>query len=347
MEPRIIKQNKEKENAVPVILKCNQCNMSRSSDDFLNVKPFWFKYGKFTVCNPCLKERFIKAEWNWEELDTFCQGINIPFIPIEFERLREINNDDVLPVYVKMFAEVEYEQLGWKPYHDIYMDLKRKKKLDMELPVVRDSYYEDLKTKWGHEYDREGLYYLENLFNGMMSSQNINGALQIDQARKMCKISWAIDELIRSGENFDKMMSSYEKMAKIANFTSKNLKGDSDFSSMGEVVAWLERREWLNPHFTDANQDIVDELIKSTQTFAQRLYINETGLGEEIEERIEQLKLATELEEKALDLVTPNVDLDEDFFDLSEAKPDLEEHENKVYNELMVDDVLDSDTAGV
>ncbi len=125
---------------------------------------------------------------------------------------------------------------------------------------------------------------MENLYNGLLSTQNVVGALQTDQAQKLCKVSLTIDERIRAGQDFDKLMGSYEKLTKVADFTPKNAKSDSDFSSMGEIVAWLEKRGWLNPWYDDANRDIVDEVIHSNQAFVQRLYTNESNLGDEIEE---------------------------------------------------------------
>jgi hypothetical protein len=34
-----------------------------------------------------------------------------------------------------------------------------------------------LKERWGANYDDEALNYLENLYNGMTNTQNVNGAL--------------------------------------------------------------------------------------------------------------------------------------------------------------------------
>lgn len=327
--------------------QCIKCNQVKSSDEFLTVKPWHFKDGKYPVCNTCLIEHYASLDWDWDALDKFAQGIDIPFVPSEFERLRDINGDNGLIVYARMFGELKYTELEWKMYHDKYMELKRRGKLDLELPNIRETYFEDLKLRWGADYDDETLMYLETLYNGILASQNINGDLQHDQARKMCKLSWVIDERIRAGDDFDKLMSSYDKLAKIANFTPKNIKSGSNLSSMGEVVVWLEKRGWLNPHYSDARQDIIDEVIKSTQTFAQRLYTNETGLGEEIEERIQQLKIAAELGEQDEKLGNVLMEEEDDFFNLSTTAEELEDHEDETYRELIVDDVLDSDSTSV
>ena len=43
--------------------------------------------------------------------------------------------------------------------------------------------------------------------NGITTTQNINNALQSDQALKICKMSLAIDKKIEAGENFDKLFA--------------------------------------------------------------------------------------------------------------------------------------------
>jgi len=56
-----------------------------------------------------------------------------------------------------------------------------------------------LRERWGANYDEEALNYLENLYSGLMTTQNVNGALQVDQALKICKMSYEIDCRIRAG----------------------------------------------------------------------------------------------------------------------------------------------------
>ena len=64
--------------------------------------------------------------------------------------------------------------------------------------------------KWGQHYDEEELEYLENLHKGMMDSQNVVGALNEDQALKLCKISLIIEQKIREGADSSKEHKSYD-----------------------------------------------------------------------------------------------------------------------------------------
>jgi len=121
--------------------------------------------------------------------------------------------------------------------------------------------------------------------------------MQIDQAQKICKMSLEIDSRIREGTDFDKLLSSYDKLVKSADFTPKNAKNATDFDSTGELCKWLEKRGWINKFYDGVTRDIVDETIKNQQNYTQRLYVNESGIGEDISRRLEALKLGPESKE--------------------------------------------------
>lgn len=78
------------------------------------------------------------------------------------------------------------------------------------------------------------------------------------------------------------------------------------------MVRWLERRGFKNPYYDGVTKDVVDETIKNIQAWNQRLYTNESGIGEEVTKRIESLKSASELENFY------NLDQGDDFVDAYE-----------------------------
>ena len=85
-------------------------------------------------------------------------------------------------------------------------------------------------------------------------------------------------------------------MVKIADFTPKNVKNANDFDSAGEIFAYLEKTGWLNKYYDNVDRDIVDKTMKNIQGWIRHLYVNETGIAEDIQRRIESLKMAKELE---------------------------------------------------
>lgn len=291
---------------------CVRCGRSLGPSEFLLTNSDFFPNHHTTICIDCLRKEGKEAGWSWDWMDHLCQLLDIPFIPSEFEKCHKENEDDVLRPYVKLVVEGKYEGLNWHDYYESYKKLKEEGVLEGEIPLLAEAKRKDLQEKWGANYDDEALKYLETLYDGVLQTQSINGALQGDQALKLCKLSYEIDCRIREGGDVDKLLSSYDKLIKAADFTPKNAKNASDFDSIGELVRWLERRGFKNPYYDGVTKDVVDETIKNIQAWNQRLYTNESGIGEEVTKRIESLKSASELENFY------NLDQGDDFVDAYE-----------------------------
>lgn len=309
---------------------CARCGRILDPYQFARTRSFFFSNGHIGVCNDCIKTYLKENNFNWINVDKICQYADIPFVPAEFEKLHEANGDDVFPIYAEVFLSSEYEGLGWGDYFKEFNRLKEQKLIEEELPILQEKKRKELKEKWGYNYDDEALKYLEDLYEGVLLTQNINGALQSDQAIKLCKISYEVDSRIREGADFDKLLSSYDKLVKIAEFTPKNTKNANDFDSIGELIKWLEKQGFKNKFYDGVTRDIVDETIKNIQNYNQRLYTNETGIGDEINQRLASLKAAEQIE---------------NYYD-TKQEYDLDEFENIGYEELIKDEEFNPNLGG-
>ena len=301
---------------------CIKCGKPRSAAMYIPLRSQFSNQGWSSICNECIESYLKQNNFSWDAADKLCQYFDIPFIPKEFERLHDANGANVFPIYARVFLGEEFKGLGWGDYYKEFLKLKEAGKLEEELPLISDAERKKLQEKWGFNYDDEALHYLENLYDGLLLTQNINGALQSDQAIKICKISYEIDCRIRAGSDFDKVLKSYDTLVKTAEFTPKNTKNANDFDSVGELVKWLEKSGWVNQFYDGVTRDVVDETIKNIQTYNQRLYTNESGIGEQIHDRVEGLR---------------NVANSESYYDLQQSY-DMDEFENAGYEELMNDE---------
>ena len=302
---------------------CARCQLLQGSDQFAHTSSPFFEDALLPICNSCVKEYLIENQFSWPAVDKLCQYADLPFVPREFERLHELNGNDVFPTYAAVFAESEFQGLDWSTYNQEFIRLRDTGELEDELPKISDEQLKKLRDKWGANYDIEDLKYLQQLYDGILTTQNVLGALSVDQAEKLCKISLDIDQKIRAGENIDKALASYDKLVKIAEFTPRNAKNAADFESTGELFRWLEKRGWVNQYYDDVTRDIVDETIKNIQAYNQRLYINESGIGDEVNRRIDALKTAKEMEDEQ-----------DSIYDIQQEY-DLDEFENEGYEGLM------------
>lgn len=275
--------------------RCIKCEKEYGPSGFISVNSQFFN-GQLPICRYCLTSMLSAAEEldRWNLMDKICQWANIPFIPEKWDEMYQADGVEAIGPYFAIFRNKEYERLNWSEYNEVYKELAEKDKLSAALPRYQDQQLLELQAKWGLNYDEEELEYLENLHRGLLASQSVVGALQEDQALKICKISLSIDEKIRDGIEFDKDLKSYDNLVKTANFTPKTSKNGDDFDSVGEIFAYLEKTGWINKYYDGAVRDEVDNTMKNIQNWCRRLYTNESGIGEEITERIQNLRLANQ-----------------------------------------------------
>ena len=322
-----MKPNIPKKQKAFLLKECSHCGGNFGPRDFSQTKSVFFPDGYLPICNNCLEKYLIEEDFNWRAVNKICQYSDIPFVPAEFEKLHKINGSKVFPIYAEIFLSEEYEDLGWDDYFNAFKRLQEANAIEEELPGLKEEKRKKLQDRWGLNYDDEALSYMEGLYNGLLMTQNVNGALQGDQALKLCKISYEIDCRIREGADFDKLLASYDKLVKTAEFTPKNVKSANDFDSVGELFRWLEKRGWKNKYYDGVSKDIVDETIANIQNFNQRLYTNESGIGDEITRRIEALKTMQQLE------------IDEsNYYGTNDSEYDLDLYDNDGFESLFKDE---------
>lgn len=303
--------------------ECRRCHKNGDSAQFCRTSSPFFSLGYSDICADCFDDYFSQDDYSWERIDKACQYLDVPFIPKKFEELHESFGKDGFRMYCEFFQQAGYDELGWGDYFKEFKRLKEAGYIQDELPVLQDAHRRELQEKWGFNYDDEALFYLDSLYNGLLTTQNVNGSLQVDQAEKLCKISHELNMRIQSGAtDIDKLIGSYEKLVKIADFTPKNVKNASDFDSIGELIKWCEKKGFVNTYYDNVTRDIVDETMKNIQAYNRRLYTNESGVAEQIQERIKSLEAAEKLDS---------------YYDIEQSF-DTDEYENAGYVELFEDD---------
>lgn len=276
---------------------CYKCKNEKTTSHYIAVNSPLFN-GSLPICRECLAKMISNAseDERWNVVDKICQWADVPFIPGEWEKIYQFNGKDALGVYIAIFRNEEYKNLDWEIYNNVYLQLLEENRVEDAIPELKEKQLKDWRKKWGMDYDEQQLEYLENLHQGLLNSQNVVGALNEDQALKLCKISLIIEEKIRAGLDFSKELKSYDSLANLSNLTPKNVKDANEFDSFGEVYAYLEKTGWVDKYYDGAVRDEVDNTEKNMKNWVRYLYVNETGIAEEIEQRINNLKVAAELE---------------------------------------------------
>jgi len=279
---------------------CEKCRKNKIESEFLPTKSEFFPTGHTCVCIECVEDMIDENDGSLEFIDKICRWIDIPFIPDRWIEYSTVNGSAALSDYVKTTIAESYPMVDWAATNQEYKELQEQGNLRSSLSILKDKDLQKLRDKWGEEYLDDELAYLEDLYQGILQTQNVNSKLQMDDTIKICKIDLLIDKRIRAGEDFDKLLKSSDTLRKSAGFTDKNIKNACDFDSVGEVFAYFEKQGWLNEFYDDTPRDQVDLVMKDTQLWLRNLYKNETGIGEDVDRRIEALKIADEMENALL-----------------------------------------------
>ena len=186
-----------------------------------------------------------------------------------------------------------------------------------------------LSLKWGKTYKPYEWVWLEQYFQEMMDSFDIQTPSHIDSLKLICKTSLKCHQLIDLGdiEGFQKMSRVYDTLMKSAKFTAVQNKAESGefMESISELVLLCEKEGGFIPRFyTDSPRDKVDMTIRDMQGYNRSLIENETNLSDLIEGAVKALQRQAEIEE--------DEDIDDDELDLEEiVKQDMTDEDFEEY----------------
>lgn len=282
--------------------RCIKCGKEQSVASFIGTRSPLLG-GAMPICRTCVKEMINAAEptERWNVVDKLCQLADIPFVPETFEQIYAAHKAEAFGNYAAMFREKPYNTLDWTEYNAAYLQLAEEKRVEDGLPQLREKKTRELVLRWGANYDDQQIVYLENLYQGILQTSGIVGTMNDDQVKKLCKVSLIIEEKIRAGEDFDKDLKSYDIIAKQAGITTESIREGNEFNSTGEIFAYLEKLGFKAKYYDGAIKDEVDKSMKVIQYWMRYLYINETGVADEIAERIENLKIADKITNSGFD----------------------------------------------
>ena len=190
-----------------------------------------------------------------------------------------------------------------------------------------------LRLKWGKAYKPEEWVKLEQLYEEMMSSYDIQGAGHIDTLKLICKTSLKANQLIDMGdiEGFQKMSKVYYSLMKSGKFTAAQNKAESGefVDSVGELIEICEKHGYIERFYIEQPNDKVDLTIQDMQRYTRTLIEEETNLSNLVEQALKQIQKEDEdaennQETDIVDDLEVNLDdierslKDQDFVDFNE-----------------------------
>lgn len=160
-----------------------------------------------------------------------------------------------------------------------------------------------LKLKWGRGYRLDELVRMEQLYEDMMASYDIQGAGHKDTLIMICKASLKANQCIDSGdiEGFQKMQKAYDSLMKSGKFQAvQNKSSSGEFvDSVGEIVAMCEKQGFIPRFYVDGPMDKVDRTLQDLQSYTRTLVTEEMNLGNMIEASMKEIEKDREREADA------------------------------------------------
>ena len=194
-----------------------------------------------------------------------------------------------------------------------------------------------LRLKWGKTYKPEEWVRLEQLYNDMMNSYDIQGAGHEDNLKLLCKTSLKANQLIDIGdvEGFQKMSRVYDQLMKSGKFTAAQNKAENGeyVDSVGELVMMCEKDGFIPRYYIDEPNDKVDQTILDMKRYTHTLITEETNLGNLIEEAIKNNQKEDEAAANADDTDTGLMD-----DGIEELEGQLHDQDFEDYNEFLEDE---------
>ena len=270
------------------------------------------------------------------------QGYDAQEIALQLEKDRQYLPEDGIakePIYDET-PSAQY------PVEDYFAEQCEGEELNIDLTDEDKTY---LRLKWGKTYKPEEWVKLEQLYEEMMQSYDIQGAGHIDTLKLICKTSLKANQLIDMGdiEGFQKMSKVYDSLMKSGNFTAAQNKSESGefVDSIGELIELCEKDGYIERYYVESPNDKVDLTIQDMQRYTRTLIEEETNISTMVEKALREN--AKEDEEDAKNNESDIIDeadlsiedlektlRDEDYTDFEEFKDELAQEDAKFLESL-------------
>ena len=270
------------------------------------------------------------------------QGYDAQEIALQLEKDRQYLPEDGIakePVYDETPSAPQ-------PVEDYFAEQCEGEELNIDLTDEDKTY---LRLKWGKTYKPEEWVKLEQLYEEMMQSYDIQGAGHIDTLKLICKTSLKANQLIDMGdiEGFQKMSKVYDSLMKSGNFTAAQNKSESGefVDSIGELIELCEKDGYIERYYVESPNDKVDLTIQDMQRYTRTLIEEETNISTMVEKALREN--AKEDEEDAKNNESDIIDeadlsiedlektlRDEDYTDFEDFKDELAQEDAKFLESL-------------
>lgn len=262
--------------------KCMKCKQEKPIHEFQYTPSRFFPAHRSLYCTSCLEIAIHQDDL--DEVNKVCQWLDVPFDADKWTSLYEVHGEHTLSVYFNRLADEAYEEKTWREENERWKLAREEHTIDEEIAALSEAKVRKLKKTWSPAYTNEELLFLEEYYSQIVATQNVSTPILQHYARDLCEIELRIKKGLREGLDIKKDMDARDNIIKIAKFEASNAKNATDFESIGELMAYYEKKGW-HPKWHQEPQDSIDFLMENMQNYLSRLVTNEGNFAEQVEDR--------------------------------------------------------------
>lgn len=217
---------------------------------------------------------------------------------------------------------------------------------EIEDSLISDLTDEDRKylcIKWGKSYRPDEWVRLEELYQQMLQSYDIQSAGDINTLKLACKSSLKANQLLDIGdiEGAQKASKMYNDYMKAGKWTAAQNKTEENegIDSIGELVRICEMDGFIPKYYADGPQDKADRLLQDLERYTANLVTNESNLTTMMERAVVQMNE----EEARIAAAAKKGDEDNENEMFDYDKPAFEEADYSEFKDFQEEQLAESD----
>lgn len=224
-----------------------------------------------------------------------------------------------------------------------WAEVKTHRRLLEKVNEIKVDFIERMHEKWGGEYSFEELMQLESQFNSIITALNVSNPTQLENIKKVCKMSVLVDQYIQGGET-KAILEGTNALAKLTDIAQINemteVASEGTIKTVADLYKYMEDHGWRWSFYDKVDRDIVDTTIKDIQQSIRTEINNATGLDVTLQ-NVKENYLRTEEDQVAAE-AQADVPI-QDILELEKHLDSYSEEEIRIDQELDAQEVIFED----
>jgi len=252
--------------------------VNKISNFYSTADTTFFKLGKLHICKDCIKDYCYNSNKelmvdNFKKILMLC---NLPFLSKELKSALESENDTI-GTYLKNIY-LNYKGCGWEAGDNDFKPTVGLSPIDNLLIDFKPT--TEMMVKWGFNYKPEQYIKLENFYNQMCETNEIETTQDKDYLKKLAVISMKLDEELEVGnyassKQLGELFSKYMADSKFRASDKTDADKSGGLRSFSQIYAEVEKDEFIPPWYKfekikGLTQDLVDKTIMHIENFTLR-----------------------------------------------------------------------------